>query len=107
MDSNTKKSKYISNKREESVFQLMAVLFLVAQIVMPPYFGIPVPGFDLTAIRMMIIVLLFLICIDKDKLYDFWRLYEEAAVNCFAPEVRSVIRGALGKLDGAWENLRL
>ncbi len=72
MESNKKKSKYISNKREESVFQLMAVLFLVAQIVMPPYFGAPLPGFDLTAIRMMIIVLLILISLDKNKLYDFW-----------------------------------
>jgi len=44
---------------------------------------------------------------DKPELYAFWQLYEEAAVNCFAPEVRSSIRGALNKLDDAWEKLRL
>ncbi len=80
MDSSTKKSKYISNKREESVFRLMAALFLVAQIVMPPYFGVPVPGFDLTAIRMMIIILLFMISVDKDKLYDFLGLIKYSTV---------------------------
>ncbi len=44
---------------------------------------------------------------DKPELYAFWQLYEEAAVNCFAPEVRTAVRGALNKLDAAWENLRL
>jgi len=44
---------------------------------------------------------------DKPELYAFWQLYEEAAVNCFAPEVRTTIRGALNKLDAAWDELRL
>ena len=44
---------------------------------------------------------------DKPELYAFWQLYEEAAVNCFAPEVRTAVRGALNKLDDAWEKLRL
>ena len=44
---------------------------------------------------------------DRPALYAFWRLYEEAAVNCFAPEVPCAIRGALNKLDAAWEELRL
>jgi ATP-dependent helicase HrpA len=44
---------------------------------------------------------------DKPELYAFWQLYEEAAVNCFAPEVRTAIRGAVNKLDDAWEKLRL
>jgi len=44
---------------------------------------------------------------DRPALYDFWELYEEAAVNCFAPEVRTTIRGALQKLDSEWEKLRL
>lgn len=44
---------------------------------------------------------------DRPALYAFWELYEEAAVNCFAPEVRSTVRGALAKLDPAWEELRI
>lgn len=44
---------------------------------------------------------------EKPELYAFWQLYEEAAVNCFAPEVRTAIRGAVNKLDDAWEKLRL
>ncbi len=44
---------------------------------------------------------------DKPALYAFWRLYEEAAVNCFAPEVPVAIRGAIRRLDTEWENLRI
>lgn len=81
MDSSVKESKYISRKREKSVFQFMAVAFLVAQIVMPAYFGVPVPGFDLTAVRMLIIVLLILIGSDKDKLYDFLGLVKRNTLS--------------------------
>ena len=44
---------------------------------------------------------------DRPALCGFWKLYEEAAVNCFAPEVQCAIRGAVNKLDTAWEELRL
>ena len=44
---------------------------------------------------------------DRPALYGFWELYEEAAVNCFAPEVPTSVRGALKKLVPAWEALRI
>ncbi|MBQ9304358.1 hypothetical protein [Butyrivibrio sp.] len=66
----SKESKYINNI-EERVFYGASVVFILATIIMPPYFGIPVPAFDLTAIRIMIIVLMILICNDRDRLYDF------------------------------------
>lgn len=65
-----KASKYIKNK-EEHIFYVTACIFILATIIMPPYFGIPVPGFDLTAIRMMIIILMIFICCNRDRLYDF------------------------------------
>ena len=69
---NLSDSKYLKN-RENRFFYIMSEVFLVAMLVMPAYFGIPVPGFDLTAIRIMIIVLMVMICCNRDRLYDFFR----------------------------------
>lgn len=63
-------SKYINNI-EEKVFKAVSVIFIISAIVMPPYFGIPAPGFDLTAVRMLIIALMIMICAKRERLYDF------------------------------------
>ena len=68
--SDLSESKYFNNI-EEKVFRAVSIIFIIATIVMPPYFGIPVPGFDLAAIRIMIIVLMLMICLKRSRLYDF------------------------------------
>ncbi len=63
-------SKYIKNN-EEKAFKVTSIIFIIVAIIMPPYFGIPAPGFDLTAVRILIIILLVFICCNRDRLYDF------------------------------------
>ena len=63
-------SKYINNI-EEKVFKAVSVIFIISAIVMPPYFGISAPGFDLTAVRMLIIALMIMMCAKRERLYDF------------------------------------
>lgn len=65
-----KDSKYIKNTQER-VFYGASVAFILATIIMPPYFGIPVPGFDMTAVRIMIVFIMLMILTDRDRLYDF------------------------------------
>lgn len=74
MSSNTKTSKYVANDKEEKVFRVIAIVFLIAEIVMPHYFGIPLPGFDFTAMRIMIVAVLFMVFTNRDRLYDFGSL---------------------------------
>lgn len=64
------KSKYLNN-REDKIFRRMSIIFILVTVIMPPYFGIPVPGFDLTMIRIMMIVITVMIVTNKDRLYEF------------------------------------
>lgn len=77
--SNISGSKYIKN-REEKAFKVASIIFIIATILMPPYFGIPVPGFDLTAVRIMIIVLTVLICFNRERLYEFLPMIKYSGV---------------------------
>ncbi len=43
---------------------------------------------------------------EKPELEEFWQLLEECRLSIFAPEVTPAIRGALKKLEPAWELLR-
>lgn len=68
--SNISKSKYINDK-VQAALRGLAIAFIITTVVVPQYFGIPLPGFDMSAIRIMIVVLMVVICSDRDKLYDF------------------------------------
>lgn len=68
--SNISNSKYIKDK-DPGLLKVLAVMFIISTIVVPQYFGIPLPGFDMSFIRIMIVVLMVVICSDRDKLYNF------------------------------------
>ena len=50
-------NRYFENCGERSLGQFLSVSFLVAYYILPQYFGIRLPGFDLTAQRMLITIL--------------------------------------------------
>ncbi len=64
-------SKYLKVQRERVLFYRCAILYLFIYYIMPPYFGIPNPIFDLTILRIGIIILMLFIIFDHDRLYDF------------------------------------
>ena len=75
-------SKYFKAPREKVIFYRCAVVYIFALYIMPQYFGIPNPVFDLTAVRIMIIVLLGLIVCDYGRFRSFNSLFlkEKAAI---------------------------
>ena len=64
-------SKYVKPARELKVFQWIAVAFLFSLFVMPQYFGIPFPLFDLTLLRIMIIIVTFIIIAHDKRKREF------------------------------------
>lgn len=66
------KSKYIKTSREEKIFYGISVIFFFTLFVMPQYFGIPLPLFDLTALRIAIIAVLFMIFADTQRSRSFF-----------------------------------
>ncbi|WP_026528494.1 hypothetical protein [Butyrivibrio sp. VCD2006] len=65
------KSKYVRDPREKTIFYRCAIFYLFALYVMPQYFGIPNPLFDLTIVRIAIIILLVFIVFDYTRLREF------------------------------------
>ena len=66
------KSKYLKNTKELNAFRKIAVAYVFSLYVLPQYFGLPNPVFDLTAVRIMIIMLFVLIVTDYDRNKSFW-----------------------------------
>ncbi|WP_044913636.1 hypothetical protein [Butyrivibrio sp. WCE2006] len=64
-------SKYVKTPRERVVFYRCAILYFFILYVMPQYFGIPNPVFDLTIVRISIIILLLFIIFDYGRLHSF------------------------------------
>lgn len=64
-------SKYVKPTREVMFFKYLAIGFLVALFVMPQYFGIPLPVFDFTILRIFLVMLTFAIIMDKDRRPQF------------------------------------
>jgi hypothetical protein len=67
----TKTSKYIKPSREQKVFEMLSVLFLFSLFVMPQYFGLALPIFDFTLLRIMIVLVTFMIIVDDKRKNDF------------------------------------
>ncbi|WP_029321000.1 hypothetical protein [Butyrivibrio sp. AE3004] len=64
-------SKYIKAPREQVVFYRCSILYIFILYVMPQYFGVPNPIFDLTIVRISIIILLIFIALDYGRLHAF------------------------------------
>ncbi len=77
---NSGKSKYIRNARELDAFRKASVAYVFALFVLPQYFGIPNPVFDLTAVRITIIILLSFIISDYDRNKAFARVLTDEKV---------------------------
>ena len=65
------KSKYLRNDKELNAFKKIAVGYVFALYVLPQYFGLPNPIFDLTAVRIMIILVLAMVIADYQRTQDF------------------------------------
>lgn len=76
-------SKYIKPAREIKVFRGISIAFIFVIFVMPQYFGIPLPVFDLSALRIMIIIVSLLIFSDRRRSSDFIDLIKTSAFFYF------------------------
>lgn len=65
------KSKYFKEPLERQWFRKAAFAYMFALYVLPQYFGIPNPFFDLTAVRFTIIVAAIFIITDSDRVEGF------------------------------------
>lgn len=79
--SDQEKSKYVKPAREQKVFYGVSVIFFFTLFVMPQYFGIPLPFFDLTVLRMTIIAVLLMIIADVRRSRNFWSLIRNAGFS--------------------------
>lgn len=70
-------SRYLKPQRELKIFQAVAVLFFFTLYVLPQYFGLPFPLFDLTALRIMIVAVLLLMMAEPERIRGFVQLVVE------------------------------
>lgn len=78
METSISNSKYIKVEKEIKVFEFISVSFFFSLYVLPQYFGIPLPFFDFTAIRIAIIVMLLFIIGDINKQQKFIELIKNS-----------------------------
>lgn len=71
-------SKYIKESREIIVFSSISLAFFFTLYVLPQYFGIQLPVFDFTVLRIMIIVMFLFILGDKQRQQEFIKLIVKA-----------------------------
>ena len=71
-------NRYFENCGERSLGQILSVCFLITYYILPQYFGIRLPGFDLTAQRMLITLLcLFILSKESRK-----KVFREGVKSC-------------------------
>lgn len=75
------KSKYIKPARENKIFYACSIFFLFNMFVMPQYFGIPTPGFDLTVLRIGIILVSLMIFADTERAKDFLEIIKTSLLT--------------------------
>lgn len=68
------KNRYFREPRENRWFDRTALAYMFALYVLPQYFGIPNPLFDLTAVRITIIIAAIFIIYNHDRYIDFKHL---------------------------------
>jgi hypothetical protein len=71
-------SKYIKTSRVIVAFPYVSAAFFFTLYVLPQYFGLPVPLFDFTVLRIMIILMFFFVLSIKDKKQQFFALVAKA-----------------------------
>nr|WP_027870277.1 hypothetical protein [[Eubacterium] cellulosolvens] len=94
------KSKYVRTSRERELFRQISVLFVFVMYVMPQYFGIQLPFFDLSALRIMIVIVLFDIFSDRGRMRDLlWMIYREPMTVVLFPYIVVLIYTMLLRAD--------
>lgn len=73
-------SKYLKTPRESLIFKRVSVLYLFAYYVLPPYWGIPTPGFDLTVLRIMLIIAAMMTFGNYKRFESFFELVKSTKV---------------------------
>ena len=63
---------YFENCGERSLGQTLAVCFLLTYYILPQYFGVRLPGFDLTAQRLLILLLCLFLLSKESRKKVFW-----------------------------------
>ena len=97
----TKKS-YINTETGKKIFYRISVLFLFVYIVLPQYFGLNTPGFDLTAQRMMIIFVFLYLMDNRKRAYDFYnfilrnKFFQFIFIYLFVCLYTALFRGHIG-----------
>ena len=71
-------NRYFENSGERGLGRCLAFCFLITYYMLPQYFGIRLPGFDLTAQRLLIILLSVFILSKESRKKVFW----EGVRNC-------------------------
>ena len=62
-------SRYCKPSREYKIYDMLCIVFLFSLFVMPQYFGVPLPFFDFTLLRVMIVAM-FIMIISNDQMKD-------------------------------------
>ena len=75
-----KQSKYIKQGYEQKASYGIAVLFMFVYYVLPQYFGLNTPGFDLTAQRIMIILMTFFVLTKVSRVRIFYQCMKECKI---------------------------
>lgn len=76
-------NRYFENCGERSLGQFLSVSFLVAYYILPQYFGIRLPGFDLTAQRMLITILCLFLLSKESRKKMFWEGVRSCQIVAF------------------------
>ena len=66
-------NRYFENKGERNLGRTLSDAFLVTYYILPQYFGVSLPGFDLTAQRLLISVLALFILSKESRKKVFWQ----------------------------------
>ena len=76
-------SKYVKTKQGRNAMRGISILFFFTMFVMPQYFGLPFPVFDLTMLRIMLLVVLLIIFTDRQRKDEFAHLIIEEKCGKF------------------------
>lgn len=93
-------SKYLKTPRESLLFKRVSALYLFAYYILPPYLGIPTPGFDLTVLRIMFIIAALMTFCNYKRYSSFFELVKNTKViYVLAPYVFVTFYTTLFRID--------
>lgn len=70
-------SKYIKTGRNIKILERLSIVFMIGYFIFPQYFGINLPGFDLTLQRILIIIYFIYILEQKQRIFRIYSIMKE------------------------------